>query len=102
MNGIKGEANTVNTRRGWEDSLAPALHANNVERPALEAMQEAVVASLLDFRRYLRAVMQDQQQAVVSQGVAGPQFQGAPQENLSLVVPTLIHCGVLPARKEQG
>jgi oligoendopeptidase F len=55
MNGIKGEANTVNTRRGWEDSLAPALHANNVERPALEAMQEAVVASLPDFRRYLRA-----------------------------------------------
>src|SRR5207302_8387001 len=54
-NGIKGEANTVNGRRGWADSLEPALHANNVERPALEAMQEAVVASLPDFRRYLRA-----------------------------------------------
>jgi pepF/M3 family oligoendopeptidase len=55
MNGIKGEANALNRRRGWEDSLAPALFYNAVDRPTLEAMQSAVVASFPDFRRYLRA-----------------------------------------------
>jgi len=55
MNGIKGEANVLNRRRGWEDSLAPALFYNAVDRTTLEAMQAAVVASFPDFRRYLRA-----------------------------------------------
>jgi oligoendopeptidase F len=55
LNAIKGEANTVHARRGWHDALAPALHANAVEPAALEAMQEAAVASFPDFRRYLRA-----------------------------------------------
>jgi pepF/M3 family oligoendopeptidase len=55
MNGIKGEANALNRRRGWEDSLAPALHSNAVDRGTLEAMQAAVVASFPDFRRYLQA-----------------------------------------------
>jgi pepF/M3 family oligoendopeptidase len=54
MNGIKGEANVVNRRRGWEDSLAPALYYNAVDRTTLEAMQSAVVNSFPDFRRYLR------------------------------------------------
>ena len=55
MNGIKGEANALNRRRGWEDSLAPALHSNAVDRATLDAMQAAVVASFPDFRRYLQA-----------------------------------------------
>ena len=55
MNGIKGEANTLNQRRGWPDPLAPALHYNAVSRATLEAMQSAVVDSLPDWRRYLRA-----------------------------------------------
>jgi oligoendopeptidase F len=55
LNGIKGEVNTVNRYRGWHDSLAPALLANSVELPALEAMQSAAVASFPDFRRFLRA-----------------------------------------------
>jgi pepF/M3 family oligoendopeptidase len=55
LNAIKGEANTVNRRRGWSDPLAPALWANGVERDALDAMQEAARASFPDFRRYLRA-----------------------------------------------
>src|SRR5579871_457826 len=55
LNAIKGEANTVARRRGWSDSLEPALYANGVERSALEAMQEAMVASFPDFRRYLKA-----------------------------------------------
>jgi oligoendopeptidase F len=54
MNGIKGEANVINRRRGWEDSLAPALFYNAVDRTTLEAMQAACVASFPDFRRYLR------------------------------------------------
>jgi pepF/M3 family oligoendopeptidase len=55
MNGIKGEANVLNRRRGWDDSLAPALHYNAVDRATLDAMQSAVVASFPDFRRYLHA-----------------------------------------------
>jgi oligoendopeptidase F len=55
LNAIKGEANTVNRRRGWEGSLEPALLANAVEPEALATMQEAAVASFPDFRRYLRA-----------------------------------------------
>ena len=54
MNGIKGEANVLNRRRGWEDSLAPALYYNAVDRATLEAMQSAVVGSFPDFRRYLK------------------------------------------------
>jgi oligoendopeptidase F len=55
LNGIKGEAVTVNTRRGWPDALAPALWSNAVELEALGAMQAAVTASFPDFRRFLRA-----------------------------------------------
>ncbi|MGH9188248.1 MAG: M3 family oligoendopeptidase [Acidimicrobiales bacterium] len=55
MNAIKGEANTVNGRRAWPDSLAPALHLNSVDRETLDVMQAAVAASLPDWRRYLRA-----------------------------------------------
>jgi oligoendopeptidase F len=58
LNAIKGEAATVNRRRGWADDLEPALAANGVDRPTLDAMQEAVVASLPDFRRYLRTKAQ--------------------------------------------
>jgi pepF/M3 family oligoendopeptidase len=53
LNAIKGEANAVAGRRGWADSLEPALHVNGVERATLEAMQDAMVASFPDFRRYL-------------------------------------------------
>ena len=58
LNGIKGEANTVNRHRGWPDSLGPALLANAVGRSALEAMQHAAVASFPDFRRFLHAKAQ--------------------------------------------
>ena len=55
LNAIKGETTLVNRRRGWPDDLTPALAANGVDRPTLDAMHAAVVASLPDFRRYLRA-----------------------------------------------
>ena len=55
MNGVKGQASTLNRRRGWPDDLAPALFANGVEREVLEAMQRACVGSFPSFRRYLKA-----------------------------------------------
>jgi pepF/M3 family oligoendopeptidase len=55
MNGVKGQSRALNERRGWDDALAPVLHGNAVERPVLEAMQRAAVASFPDFRRYLGA-----------------------------------------------
>ncbi|MFN8016664.1 MAG: M3 family oligoendopeptidase [Acidimicrobiales bacterium] len=55
INAFKGEANALNRRRGWTDSLDPALEVNGVSRDILDAMQSAVVASLPDWRRYLRA-----------------------------------------------
>lgn len=55
LNGVKGQGSTLNRRRGWADDLEPALFANAVSREALGAMQAAVVASLPDWRRYLRA-----------------------------------------------
>jgi oligoendopeptidase F len=55
LNGAKGELGVLNRRRGFTDDLEPALRANNVDRATLDAMNEAVVASLPSFRRYLRA-----------------------------------------------
>jgi pepF/M3 family oligoendopeptidase len=55
LNSIKGEANAVNERRGWANPIEPVLHANSVDRPAFDAMQAAVTASLPDWHRYLRA-----------------------------------------------
>jgi len=55
LNAFKGEANTLNRRRGWTDSLDPALENNGVTPEILAAMQEAVVASLPDWHRYLQA-----------------------------------------------
>jgi pepF/M3 family oligoendopeptidase len=55
LNGAKGELGVLNRRRGFTDDLEPALRANNVDRATLDAMTDAVVASLPAFRRYLRA-----------------------------------------------
>lgn len=55
INAFKGEANALNRRRGWTDSLDPALEVNGVSREILEAMQSAVVDSLPHWHRYLRA-----------------------------------------------
>lgn len=58
INGVKGEANVVNRRRGWPSPLDASLFANNVSRPTFDAMQQAVVESLPDFRRWFRAKAQ--------------------------------------------
>jgi oligoendopeptidase F len=55
MNAIKGEAITVNARRGWADPMDASLFANAVDRETFEAMQAAVVTALPDFRRWMRA-----------------------------------------------
>jgi oligoendopeptidase F len=55
LNGIKGEVNTLNSRRGYKDALEPSLEQANIDRATLEAMHEACVESFPDFRRYLRA-----------------------------------------------
>ncbi|MCU0260087.1 MAG: M3 family oligoendopeptidase [Ilumatobacteraceae bacterium] len=55
MNAIKGDADVVNRRRGWASPLDASLFANNVSRATYDAMTEAVVAALPDFRRWMRA-----------------------------------------------
>ena len=55
MNAIKGEATIVNRRRNWDDPLDASLFANAVSRPTFDAMQSAVIDSLADFRRWMRA-----------------------------------------------
>ena len=53
INGVKGEANVVNQRRGWATPLDASLFSNSVSRATFDAMQAAVVASLPDFRRWM-------------------------------------------------
>jgi pepF/M3 family oligoendopeptidase len=55
LNGAKGTMSVLNRRRGFADDLEPALRFNNVDRETLDAMTDAVVASLPTFRRYFRA-----------------------------------------------
>lgn len=55
MNGVKGEAITINKRRGWSSPLDASLFSNSVSRPTFDAMQAAVVESLPDFRRWFRS-----------------------------------------------
>jgi pepF/M3 family oligoendopeptidase len=55
LNGVKGEATTIDRRRGWTSALDAALCANSVSRRTFDAMQSAVRDSLADFRRWMRA-----------------------------------------------
>lgn len=55
MNGVKGYQGTLRARRGWSDDIEPTLLQNSIDRPTLEAMQQACVESFPDFRRYMRA-----------------------------------------------
>ena len=54
LNGAKGALGVLNRRRDYADDLEPALRYNNVDRGTLDAMTDAVVASLPSFRGYLR------------------------------------------------
>lgn len=55
MNGIKGQVNTLSTRRGWNSPLDEACFDNHIDRATLDAMMTAAHESFPDFRRYLRA-----------------------------------------------
>jgi pepF/M3 family oligoendopeptidase len=55
LNGVKGEANTLAKRRGWESALDESLFDSNIDRRTLDAMMEAAREAFPDFRRYLRA-----------------------------------------------
>ena len=55
LNSIKGWQNELDARRGWVDSIEPALFNNNVDRATLEAMQQACVESFPDFYRFINA-----------------------------------------------
>ncbi len=54
LNGVKGEANTLNKRRGREDALHSAIDAARIDRPTLEAMLSAMRDSFPTFRRYFK------------------------------------------------
>ena len=54
MNAIKGEANTINRRRRWDSPLDASLYGNSVSRTTFDAMQSAIIASLPDFRSWMR------------------------------------------------
>ena len=55
MNGVKGEAITLNKRRGRKDAIAPALEAARIDRKTLQAMLGAMEASFPMFRTYYKA-----------------------------------------------
>ena len=55
MNAVKGEANTVNRRRGWDTPIDASLFANNISRATFDAMQAALDAALPDLRRWMLA-----------------------------------------------
>ena len=55
MNGIKGEAITLNERRGRPDALHAALEMARIDRETLDAMLSAMVDSFPAFRSYFKA-----------------------------------------------
>ncbi|HUI87131.1 MAG TPA: M3 family oligoendopeptidase [Anaerolineales bacterium] len=55
LNGVKGEANTLNKRRGREDAVHSALDAARIDRKTLKAMLGAMEDSFPMIRRYFKA-----------------------------------------------
>jgi oligoendopeptidase F len=55
LNAVKGEANIINRRRGWNSPIEASLFANNVSRATFDAMQAAVDDALPDLRRWMHA-----------------------------------------------
>ena len=55
LNGVKGEAGSLNKRRGRKDAVHSALDAARIDRKTLEAMLGAMQASFPMFRRYFKA-----------------------------------------------
>ena len=55
LNGVKGEANILNKRRGREDAVHPALDAARIDRKTLKAMLGAMEDLFPMFRKYFKA-----------------------------------------------
>ena len=55
LNGIKGQVNTLNARRGRSDCVHQALDQARIDRETLDAMQAAIYDALPMFRRYFQA-----------------------------------------------
>jgi oligoendopeptidase F len=55
LNGVKGEANTLNRKRGRKDAIESSMEAARMDRKSLNAMLEAMEGSFPMFRRYFKA-----------------------------------------------
>lgn len=55
LNGIKGEVNTLDKRRGRKDALHASLDTARIDRQTLDAMMEAMRDSFPMWRRYFKA-----------------------------------------------
>lgn len=55
MNGIKGEVNTLNARRGRKDCVESAIDQSHIDRETLDAMLEAMRDSFPMFRKYFKS-----------------------------------------------
>ncbi len=55
LNGVKGEANTLNKKRGRKDAIHSSLEAARMDRKTLDAMLSAMKDSFPMFRKYFHA-----------------------------------------------
>ena len=55
LNGVKGEANTLNKKRGRKDAIHSSLDAARMDRKTLDAMLAAMRDSFPMFRKYFHA-----------------------------------------------
>ena len=55
LNGVKGEANTLNKKRGRKDALHSSLEAARMDRKTFNAMMTAIKDSFPMFRKYWHA-----------------------------------------------
>jgi len=55
LNGVKGEAITLNKKRGREDAIHSSLEAARIDRKTLKAMMASMKDSFPMFRRYFNA-----------------------------------------------
>jgi pepF/M3 family oligoendopeptidase len=55
LNGVKGEVNTIDKRRGRKDALHASIDTARIDRQTLDALMEAMQDSFPMFRRYFKA-----------------------------------------------
>jgi pepF/M3 family oligoendopeptidase len=55
LNGVKGEVNTVDKRRGRKDALHASIDTARIDRQTLDALMEAMRDSFPMFRRYFQS-----------------------------------------------